>query len=733
MLHDSHIPTVDSDVAGDVAEATVSTDLPTAATLDESVDLAVADDPDAPEVWGEGVLNPFRDWKPDGEFGPEVSVDDDGVIELELAEDGESDDVTRRLGVAGTVVSLLLHAWVVFNLSGLFIDPHDSPPVPPTIETVMNEPVELEELEEQIDYELANPDERELEVREVINSTSVGIAQNDNPEPQAPPTPELLRPPTELQQAAYDIPEGIEIDDRIVVKGTVGEAIVQLESALDLVTWEIANNLKERKVLVVWMLDASGSLAGQRKLVKKRLKRIYGELEALERIGQLPMRDQPLLSAVVSYGLKTTYLTKSPTDQFSEIEKAFAALKPDESGKENVFTAFYQVMGMWGHYRNKQGRQIMLVAITDEAGDDHGAPLEAAIARCRRKGAKAYVIGPSAPFGARLGYVPYVAPENGKTYQLPVDLGPDAAIPSLVRLPFWFSGPQYDRPPLSSGFAPYALARLVTETGGIYFMSNMTTMAGLAPLGSYDAAAMRPFEPDYSYASPADCLKSIANRPLRMAVYNASMASRQFRANSTPRLDIRVTPGNFKQVASDAQKSVAESMLMIEQILQAFPRGIEQAYASELSPRWRVAFALAYGRLLAQKVRCMEYNYACAQLKNDLTPQDVGSTSNHWIFRPDDKLNYAAPLKKTAQQATEWLEKVVHEAPGTPFAVMAARELKDPLGLRVIQRFVPPVQRRPGRPRAAAPNRPRVIFAKKKNTPPPRPAPPPKPPRLPKL
>jgi hypothetical protein len=219
-----------------------------------------------------------------------------------------------------------------------------------------------------------------------------------------------------------------------------------------------------------------------------------------------------------------------------------------------------------------------------------------------------------------------------------------------------------------------------------------------------------------------------------MAVYNASMASRQFRANSTPRLDIRVTPGNFKQVASDAQKSVAESMLMIEQILQAFPRGIEQAYASELSPRWRVAFALAYGRLLAQKVRCMEYNYACAQLKNDLTPQDVGSTSNHWIFRPDDKLNYAAPLKKTAQQATEWLEKVVHEAPGTPFAVMAARELKDPLGLRVIQRFVPPVQRRPGRPRAAAPNRPRVIFAKKtKNTPPPRPAPPPKPPRLPKL
>jgi Mg-chelatase subunit ChlD len=711
MLHDSHIPIVDPDVEHDAASATVLT---------------------SPDVWDEETQSSFQGWQPDGPLDTTHAVDND-VIELELAGDIQSDQADGRLGVAGTVVSLLLHVWVIFNLSGLFVESDHSDPYDSVIETVIREPEELVELEEQIDYELANPDERELEVREVINSTSVGMVQNDNPEPKAPPTPVFEQPPTELQQVAYDIPEGIEVDDRIVVKGTVGEAIVQLESALDLVTWEIANNLKERKVLVVWMLDASGSLVGQRKKVQKRLKRIYGELNALERTGQLPMRDQPLLSAVVSYGQKTTYLTKSPTDQFPEIEKAFAALTADQTGRENVFTAFYQVMGMWGDYRNKQGRQIMLVAITDEAGDDHGAPLEAAIARCRRKGAKAYVIGPSAPFGARLGYVPYVAPENGKTYQLPVDLGPDAAIPSLVRLPFWFAGPQYNRPPLSSGFAPYALARLVTETGGIYFMSNMTTMAGLAPLGRYDAAAMRPFEPDYSYSSPADCLKSISNRPLRMAVYKASMASRQFQAKSTPRLDIRVTPGNFKQVASDAQKQVAESVLMIDQILQAFPRGIEQAYSNELSPRWRVAFALAYGRLLAQKVRCMEYNYACAKLKNDLTPQDVGSKSNRWIFRPDDKLNHAAPFKKIARQATEWLEKVVHEAPGTPFAVMAARELKDPLGLRVIQRYVPPVQRRAGRPRPATPNRPQVLFANKKNTPPARPAPPPKPPALPRL
>ena len=57
-----------------------------------------------------------------------------------------------------------------------------------------------------------------------------------------------------------------------------------------------------------------------------------------------------------------------------------------------------------------------------------------------------------------------------------------------VSLPFWFDGPQYEY--LSSGFAPYALARLVSETGGIYFLTNMTTMANLTPIGKFDASVV---------------------------------------------------------------------------------------------------------------------------------------------------------------------------------------------------------------------------------------------------
>mgnify|MGYP000256406767 CR=1 FL=1 len=90
MLHDSHITTVDPDVEHDAATATVST---------------------SPDVWGEGTQNPFQGWQPDGSLDTPHAVDDDNdVIELELADDIESDQAGVRLGVAGPVVSLLLHA-----------------------------------------------------------------------------------------------------------------------------------------------------------------------------------------------------------------------------------------------------------------------------------------------------------------------------------------------------------------------------------------------------------------------------------------------------------------------------------------------------------------------------------------------------------------------------------------------------------------------------------------------
>jgi len=94
--------------------------------------------------------------------------------------------------------------------------------------------------------------------------------------------------------------------------------------------------------------------------------------------------------------------------------------------------------------------------------------------------------------------------------------------------------------------------------------------------------------------------------------------------------------------------------------------------------------------LLAHKVRCYEYNFACAHLKNTLSTKDVETKVNHFIFRPDKQLNFAPQAKRSFNRSREYLQRILDEAPGTPWALLAAREMKDPLGMRVIQRFIPP-------------------------------------------
>ena len=188
-------------------------------------------------------------------------------------------------------------------------------------------------------------------------------------------------------------------------------------------------------------------------------------------------------------------------------------------------------------------------------------------------------------------------------------------------------------------------------------------MAGLTPVGVFDTARLKPFAPDYSFGSAKEYARDLEKYPLRSAVVQAAFLSREFKANGTPQLDFRVDPGNFRQSATNAQRTVAESQLMIDSVLQAFPDGIEKLLDQEESPRWRVNFCLTYGRLLAQRVRCLEYNSAMAALKGKLSNEDVASKSNHWIIRPSEKLNYSGNLRRVSELATELLKLVVEEAP----------------------------------------------------------------------
>jgi len=623
---------------------------------------------------------------------PEENQPTDAVFLLEIDDTVEQPAGNSLLSnIAGTGISVAFHLWLILTFAGITLHQKIVLTVEPIDARLLTTDV-VEQPDEVIEYELAIPDDKDLKVQPVLLASSFGMSQNSKPKiEQAPVLETEFRQPNE-SRPFYDIPEGMEIDDRLVVKGNTGEGLIHMESALDRVTWEIAQNMQERRVLVVWLVDGSGSLTKQRQAIASRLKRIYGELEALQKTELIPRLEEPLLSSVVSFGERTNFLIPEPTADFQTIQNALNNVPVDESGVENVFTAVGQVVSRWSKYRTERGRRIMIITVTDESGDDYEKSLELSIARAKHYGAKVYVIGPSAVFGRRTGFVPYRAPENGKMYRLPVDIGPESVVISQVPLPFWFNGPQYEY--LSSGFGPYALTRLVRETGGVYFMTNMTTTTGLTPFGTYDPQALKPYQPIYDYASPKAYMKMLNKYPLRKAVVLAArMRTDEFieqNLKGTPRLDLRVQSRTFKRQLSDIQKSVAQSTFAVESLLQAFPSDIEKYYDQEPSLRWRMTFNLAYGRLLAHKVRCYEYNFACAHLKNTLSTKDVETKVNHFIFRPDKQLNFAPQAKRSFNRSREYLQRILDEAPGTPWALLAAREMKDPLGMRVIQRFIPP-------------------------------------------
>lgn len=659
---------------------------------------------------------------------------DDAPILLQLAQDDRpARDTSWLSGFVGSGLSILFHIWLLVTLSGIAFEQRDPIEFDPIETRFENDPVP-EVMDEPHEFELANPDDRELEVKKAINAVSVGLELSDKPQPESAPLVlnDLVINPELHSLPRFDIPLGLEVSKMLVVPGSTGEAFIQIETALDRVTWEIANNLQEKKVLVVWLIDGSGSLGPQRDIVGKRLRRIYGELKALETADQIPKADRPILSGVVAFGSQTTFVTKEPTDKFEELQNALKAAPTDQTGVENVFTAVCQVLDRWQKYRFDHGRRILIITVTDEAGDDHGVPLETAIAKCQHLGAKAYVIGPAAPFGRRQGFVPYVAKENGKTYQLPVDLGPETVVVENVDLPFWYDGPQHTY--LSSGFGPYALTRLVKETGGAYYLSNMTTNSGLSTIGSFDPGVMKAFEPDYHYGSPAQFIRDMNKHPLRAAVYGAAEFSQTtlVHGQGTPQMEFRVQPNNFRQVFTEAQKSAAISSFAVENILSKVPPQAEKWYAAETSMRWRLAFDLNYGRLLAHRVRTMEYNLALAQMKSSYTDTDISKKANHFILRADRELHYATNFKKQSKQAEEMLKRVLDEAPGTPWALMASRELKDGFGIRVIERFIPPPPPapppKPGTPKPA----PKFIAPPQVNVPQ-KPAPKPPEPVLPKL
>ena len=593
----------------------------------------------------------------------------------------------------GAVISAAAHAALLAVLAQFAISE-----AKPTVEPLListsedEEPLPLPELE----YQMAEA--RDEPADTALSALAMSLAPAFHPDASLRGVVPVAELPAAIAAPRPEVDlDAMQLDEKLLRAGSLGEQIQEVEGAVDRITEEIMTNVEREKTLIVWIMDASISLKADRQAAADRLQRIYRELDEL---GAIDGRDGPLTSAVVAFGQHAQEMAP-PGSETGEIVAAIRNVPIDDSGIENVFQTVVWCAARYQHQRHAEHRREMFVIWTDESGNDYDH-LENAVSFCRNNVIPVYVIGPSAMFGKERGTVAYKH-TDGKTYQLPVDRGPDAVRDERLNVPYWFDGPQYES--LRSGLTPFALTRLTSETGGAYFI-----MDHAADRSPFAVETMQRYVPEYD--PPAMYLRHAASSPLRRAVLSAVDATRQRKLKGTPRLRFAPTGKTFYNELREAQEVAAYNLPTLQQALGAFgPRGFEEAYAKESSPRWRAWYDLTYGRLLAMFVRCSEYNWACAVMKGK-GADFVDQKSNRWQFRPDPATRGGSQNEKMAKEAIRLLTRCVTENAGTPWAVLAQRELDQPLGFNVIEAYEPPPPPPP----------------KPKATPPKKPAPPPPPP-----
>ena len=529
---------------------------------------------------------------------------------------------------------------------------------------------------------------------------------------------------------------GLHLDKRMAVKGAAGEGVTGVRGAIDRITQEILLSLEERKTLVVWLFDQSGSLLQRRSKIEKRFRHIYDELGVIEASGHKAFKrhtDKPLLTSVMAFGSTVSFRTRKPTDNVGEIRKTVREIPMDGTGVELAFTAINLAANKYSIHRAPgiNRRNVMLIVVTDERGEDRGM-VDKTIRFCRKREMPVYVIGVPAPFGRAETVVKWIDPDPKFDQSVKwgrVDQGPESLFPERIRLAFAANTKDI---PIDSGFGPHALTRLCFETGGIYFavhpnrnihrsVNRRATKAYASHMQYFfDPDVMRRYKPDY--ISQREYLRRARKNKARWQLLKAAQLSwLKPMAEPAVRFEKR-NEATFSAALSTAQRKAAVIEPMILTMFQTLRLG-EADRLKETSPRWQAGYDLAMGRVMAVMVRTTAYNAMLAKAKRGIKFKN--RKNNVWTLEPANNVSVNSQLDKAAQKANAYLKRVIKDHAGTPWALLAKRELKEPVGWKWTESYVAPPKPRPRRaggggggvPRPAVNERARMLRKRKPTRP----------------
>lgn len=393
--------------------------------------------------------------------------------------------------------------------------------------------------------------------------------------------------------------------------------------------------------------------------------------------------------AMLAFGDQVTLALDPPSDDWQDLAAAWNTLPVDESGREMTFAAARQALERYSSYRIERQYEVIVVIVTDEAGDDDSS-VDDVIPLARRSGITVYVVGVPAPFGRPSALSPRVegGADDGDASATLIRQGPESR--SLERIGLGFSGGNSDLELIDSGFGPFALEYLCRASGGQYLClrailggdNRREHTEWPRPVADrFLPEIMMWYAPDYvsheAYQRLLD--ENGARRALHQAAQLPPIPWITF-----PQLDfVRRSEAQLAEDASRAQQAAARIEPAIDELYAILEQG-ESDRGQLTGRRWQAAFDLAMGRAAAAKARVGGYNAMLAALKRGRTFQQPEST--RWVLEPAATIEASSSLERVAEKSQRFLQRVIDQHPGTPWALIADRELKSPPGWKWTER-----------------------------------------------
>jgi von Willebrand factor type A domain len=466
------------------------------------------------------------------------------------------------------------------------------------------------------------------------------------------------------------------------VSGDVTYETADVGVALDQVAREILRHLQSHKVTVVWLFDESGSMKDDQRAIRDKFDRVTTELKL--NLDNDQKSKGALNHAIVGFGSKLDIETPKPTTDIDVIRRKIDNLKVDETGIENTMHAIYGVIQAFGNVISKD-RRLLIILVTDESGDD-GADVEEARQAAVSRGVPLYVIGRQSLFGYSAARLLYIDPVTKDHYWPIIRRGPETG--GIECLQYDGLHDRWDEQP--SGFAPYELARIAKETGGIYFLlPSEESMRVSKREKAYSIQTLKEYVPDYE--SRIKYIEHRNNSELRRTLFELI----QLTGNTDPSKGLifshrRHFPIDPALLAPAIIEERPKALIRLNALLDVEKklRSIKKYRDREPDKRWQAHFDLMLAETVTYQVKAYEYRACLDEMlvllnKNKLAPKTMPNANLvvEWVIdHSKDRKSPKQETEKKYAEAEQLLKEVIAKHPKTPWADLAQDELNRGFG-----------------------------------------------------